>query len=241
MTLKTLLLYVFIGISFKLFPQNLEVPDSIKNELKEKIFYNNKSTLDTIAFKIVYPTNYDSTKTYPVFLCFSGGNQSESIVNYCYAVWFRSHYFKNYITILPVNRKKKNLKNYFPTEIEQTIKTIQSNFRVTSSNWIIAGTSNGGAAAYNFVSENPTLYKALIVIPGSIGKTIEVNKKWKHLTCILAYGDKDDQEWISASREAKLVLDGKVKKVCLVVLEGQEHILPLGFNINLVYDSYFKK
>ena len=112
---------------------------------------------------------------------------------------------------------------------------------VIKDNWIIAGTSNGGVATYNFVASNPKLYKALIVMPGAINKNITVDKNWSHLTCVLVYGDKDDAEWISTSKQTKTILDAKVKKASIIVLEGQEHILPLGFNINLVYDSYFKK
>lgn len=241
MIYKLILFITLLITSFTTNSQSIEVPDSIKNELIEKTFYYAGVSLDTIAFKIAYPINYDSTKKYPVFLCLSGGNQSEAIVNYCYAVWFRSRYFKNYITILPINKKHKNLKGYTTNEIELTIKSIKSHFKVTNKDWIIAGTSNGGVATYNFVASNPALFKALVVMPGAIPKNRVIDENWKHLSCIIAYGDKDDKEWITSSNEAKVILENKVKKVSVVVLKDQEHILPLGYNINIVYDTYFKK
>ena len=139
-----ILIILSFTIGFSLvYGQELSVPDSILQELKEVVLIDDNAKEDTLVFKIVFPTNYDSTKTYSVVLCLSGGNQTEPIVNYCYAAWFRSNYFKSYLTILPINTTGKNLKDYSEFEVKAIERVVKSNFKVTDNNWIIAGTSNG--------------------------------------------------------------------------------------------------
>lgn len=234
-----IILSITIGYSL-VCGQELSVPDSILHELKEVVLIDDIAKEDSLVFKIVFPASYDSTKTYPVALCLSGGNQTEPIVNYCYAAWFRSNYFKNYLTILPINTIGKNLKDYSESEVKALERVVKSNFKVTENNWIIAGTSNGGVATFNFISISPELYEGAIVMPGIIDTNITANAQWNHLKVILAYGEKESQEWIDAIKETEYKLENQVGSAETIVLKGQGHILPLGFNINQVYDLYFK-
>lgn len=233
------ILLITIGYSF-VNGQELSVPDSILQELTQVVLIDDNAKEDSLVFKIVFPANYDSTKTYPVALCLSGGNQIEPIVNYCYAAWFRSNYFKNYLTILPINTTGKNLKDYSKFEIQTIVKVVKNNFKVTNNKWIIAGTSNGGVAAFNFISVSPQLFEGVIVMPGIIDTNITANAQWNHLKVILAYGEKDSQEWKDAIKETEYKLKNQVSSVATIVLKGQGHILPIGFNMNQVYDLYFK-
>ena len=73
------------------FGQDLRIPDSISKEMTSlELSFEGQSRL----FKVVMPMDYDSTKSYPVFLGLSGGNQTKRIVDYCYAAWFRNDVFK---------------------------------------------------------------------------------------------------------------------------------------------------
>ena len=241
--MKNILLIIIsitIGHSFA-YSQKLSVSDSIMQELKKVVLVDKNAKEDSLVFKIVFPANYDSSKRYPVALCLSGGDQIESIVNYCYAAWFRSHYFKNYLTILPINTTGKNLKDYSDLEVKAMENVIKSNFKVTDKNWIVTGTSNGGVAAFNFISISPQLFEGAIVVPGALDTNIKANAKWNHLKIILAYGENDSQEWKDAIAETKFKLEDYVSSVKTLMLKGQGHILPLGFNIDQVYDLYFKK
>jgi len=125
-----LLLFYFIFLFItKIHAQKLTVPDSILKELHSKTFFINN---DTILFKIVYPLNYDSTKSYPVLLALSGGNQSAKIVDYCYAAWFKVLYndlhkpsFEAYsgeigLVYSELNHAIKNLKYWMKPESKPT-------------------------------------------------------------------------------------------------------------------------
>lgn len=239
---KRILLCLFIvAFTTILKAQKLSVPDSILNELQTVKVLNVKYPKDSLTFKVVYPDHYDSSKTYPVLLGLSGGNQSEAIVNYCYAAWFRSDYFNNHIMILPVNKNKKNLLHFSKGEIVGILKSIKGNFKVSKKDWIIVGTSNGGMATFNFISEEPNLFEGGIVIPGALRtESAELSKSWSHLRIILAYGDKDEEDWIKGSKQSKEILSEYVKSVETLVLEGQGHILPIDFDIDFVYKKYFE-
>lgn len=235
-----ILLSLFITIfTTVISAQSLTVADSILSEIQTKTIVDSNKE-DTLVFKIAYPTNYDSTKTYPVLLGLSGGNQNEAIVNYCYAAWFRSDYFHNHITIMPVNSKGKNLLHYTQEEIVNVLNAIKNNFQTTANNWIIVGTSNGGRATFNFIAQEPALFEGGILIPGSIGKTVEINKDWSHMKFVLAYGEKDSEGWIKGTEYTKEVLTKYTPKIETIVLKGQGHILPIEYNLDFVYQQYFQ-
>lgn len=237
---KSILLLFAIVIGYPtLYAQDLSVPDSILKELQTVTLVDESEDTDSLLFRVVYPKSFNSSKSYPVFLALSGGNQSKKIVDYCYAAWFRSNYFDNYITILPISPKGKNLKNYSEEEIHKIEKLIKANFKVSKKHWIIAGTSNGGLATFNFVSASPKLYDAAIGIPGIIDEGVNVSKKWKHLEIVLAYGENDSEHWIESVPKSQKKAETHAKKVSTLMLKGQGHILPIGFDINQVYRLYF--
>jgi poly(3-hydroxybutyrate) depolymerase len=220
--------------------QKLAVADTILNELHTKSFVLGEKLKDTLVFKVAYPHNYDSTKTYPVLLGLSGGNQSEKIVNYCYAAWFRSQYFKDFISIMPVSNPGKNLLTASQDDINQMLTTIKTNFQVTSKGWVVVGTSNGGRASFNFIAENPALFQGGLVIPGTIANNVKVNKSWSHLRFILAFGDQETKDWVKGIKMTKKALSKSVKSVNTIVLKGQGHILPIEFDLDFVYKEYFE-
>ena len=225
----------------KTYCQDLSVPDSILSELNTVRLINHDDQKDTLTFKIVFPKDYNATKNYPVLLCLSGGSQSEAIVDYCYAAWFKSAYFKNYLSILPVSKKGKNLRNASNKDILAIVNTIKNNYKTSNSNWIVAGTSNGGVASFEFAAVSPKLYGGIIVAPGVLDSNIVLNDDWKHLKIVLAYGEKDTEGWIENSLKTKKRMRPFVRRVSSIVLEGQGHILPIDFDIDKVYRAYFNK
>lgn len=220
------------------YTQDLSVPDTILKELNTSIFIEGT---DTLCFKYVYPENYDSTKTYPVLLGLSGGDQTEFIVDYCYAAWFRSDYFKHYFTILPVNILDQNMLTYDNDAIGVTYDVIMSNFNVDTSNWIIVGTSNGGVASYNFVAKSPELFHGIITVPGSANETLIFDSKWSHLHILNAVGYNDSEGWKNAADYLHDSIGSFSKSNESMVLNDVGHILPLSFNIDTVYNQYFSK
>lgn len=226
-------------ISFQnVWSQNLAVSEEILDELETVQF---EVDTNVYTFRVAYPKNYDSSKEYKCFLGLSGGDQSLKIVNYCYAAWFRSGYFKDYITILPVldpNHDSTNFKDYGVPRMRELLDVINESFRLKPQ-WLIAGTSNGGQAAFNFVGAFPGHFEGVIVAPGQLTEAIEPSPLWSHLKVIVAYGTEDVKSWIQASKQSAKLLKKFVKSVQLVPLKGQGHILNISFNADKMYDPYF--
>lgn len=227
---------ILIFLSFNSFGQKFEVPDSVLNGVKSKQFeYTNTVRFN---YKIVYPVNYDSSKSYRVLLGLSGGNATEKIVNYCYYTLFDSKYFDNYITVMPLGPSGRPLSEMDSTEINLLIADIKKNQKVTNENWIVAGTSMGGLAAYNFASARPELFEGIITFPGGLG-TNKVSDKWKNYKILLAGGELDEADWISSNNKTKSKLEGKVKSIEVYTIEGEGHIISPDYDINKVYSKYF--
>lgn len=218
--------------------QDLSVPDAIKQELETVALVGANG--ESIRCKVRYPKNYTKEKAYPVFLGISGGGQSEPVVEYCYAAWFRSHYFEDYLTIMPINDKPGSFRDYDAGAIAEVMGAIKKHFNVKESAWIAGGTSNGGVAAFNFVASEPALFNGVVVVPGAVSDAIQIDDAWNHLTVVLAYGEKDAEDWVNAATASKNLLSEHVKAVETMMLAGQGHMLAIDYNVDVVYDRYFK-
>ena len=227
---------ILLCVSLSSYGQNFAVPDSILNDIESKQF--EYTYIAKFNYKVVYPKNYDSTSTYKVLLGLSGGNASEKIVNYCYYTLFDSKYFDNYITILPLGPSGRPLSKMKSREIDLLITDVMENHNVTKDNWIVAGTSMGGLAAYNFAAARPELFEGIITFPGGLG-TNEVSMKWKDYRILLAAGEFDEADWISLNKSTMSKLEGNVKSVDVFTIQGQEHIISPDYDIDKVYSKYF--
>lgn len=231
--------FVALGASAWLQAQDLSVPDSIRKELKTVVLTGGNG--DALRVLVRYPDNYDPKKEYPVFLGISGGGQSEPVAAYCYAAWFRNLLFKDYLTIMPVNDKAGSFRDADKDAIADILAKIKEHFPVKEKDWLVAGTSNGGVATFSFVAAAPKLFKGVAVVPGALSDAIEVGEDWAHLTIVLAYGEDDAEDWINASKASGNKLEGKVKRVAVITLPGQGHMLPIGYDLTSVYQRLFDR
>ncbi len=227
---------ILICLGFSTYGQKFYVPDSILTNVESSTFEYTR----TIAFnyKIIYPKNYDPSTTYKVFLGLSGGNANEQIVNYCYYTLFDSKYLENYLTILPLGPSGRPLSDIDSTEINLLIEDIMKRQKVTDQDWMLAGTSMGGFATFNFANARPNLFEGIITFPGGL-RSEEISEKWANYKILLAVGELDEANWITLNEETKSKLKGKVKSVETFIIKGQSHIISPEYDIDNVYRQYF--
>lgn len=224
----------------KLQAQDLSVPPEILSELKTATIQNPLEDGGEFTVKYFIPEGLNSDESHPVLLGLSGGNQSENVVKYCYAAWFRSALFSNYITVIPISNKGENMRDYTAAQINVLLASIQAHFSATENNWVVAGTSNGGVASFNFLAASPQRFQGAVVVPGMMRESIEPSAKWNHLTILLAYGDQDTKDWIEASAQTEARLKGYVKSVQTMALKDQGHYIPIHFDMDSVYRIFFQ-
>jgi len=198
-----------------------------------------KLELNGIEALVHFPENYSDENEYPVFIGISGGEQSPGMVEFSASTYFNSAFFKNYISIVPINTNHHNFKDYSPDDVKNFIEGIRDYFNVTNSNWAIAGVSNGGKAAFNFVAQDPLLFLYVAVFPGGIFEN-KPNKEWSHLHVVLANGKKDGHSWLSESETTYQKLLSVVSSIEIMVISGQSHIITKEYDINLVYSKLFQ-
>jgi len=223
--------------SFSLFAQvNLTVPKEILDEMETVKVMVTDSVYYT--FRVVRPKMSSGEKD-PVVLCLSGGDQSEAVVNYSYAAWFRSEKFDQYWKIMPVSTDGVNFKAIDSSSAAKILNSILTEFYTLEDDWIALGTSYGGFAAFRFVAANPKLFTGVITMPGSMSNDIAADSTWNHLKVLLAVGSEDIDPWKNAADKSVELLSPHVSVVKKFVIKKAGHVLPIGFKIDPVYHAYF--
>lgn len=184
------------------------------------------------------PAAYDPAKRYKIFLGLSGGDQNRGIVDYCAQVYFTSKLLDEYIIIAPINQDGRNFAGYQPDDIAALFGAITTNFPATENGWLIAGTSNGGVAAFQFLAADPARFQGIITMPGALAD-LQPTADWQHLQVLLAVGTADSDYWLNAADQAEQLLRGKTAFVRRLPLNGEGHILPTGYPIDNIYRAYF--
>lgn len=199
----------------------------------------NKLELNGREAFVLFPENYSDEDRYPVFIGISGGEQTPGIVQFSASTYFNSAFFKDYIRIIPINANNHNFKDYTSDQIREFIEGIRDYFNVTDSNWAIAGVSNGGKAAFNFVAQNPSLYLYVAVFPGGTFEN-SPNKEWSHLKIVLANGEKDGDSWLLESKATYEKLLSVVSSIEIMVIPGQKHIISETYDMDQIYSRLFQ-
>jgi len=243
---KRLLLLIFL-LNFANITsgQNFSVPDSILKELQLKEIKINDSA--TFKYKIVYPSDYDDSQKYPVILGLSGGPATEPIVDFCYYTMFRSEYLKSKVIILPVAPPRRSLAGLDSSEIKLFLHNIMRTENIENTRWVLVGSSMGGLAAFNFAKVEPRLFEGIIVLPGA-PQFDDIPVAWSNYQIVLAVGEVDttsfgnanNDNWRKLNSESETKLKGKVGKIQTFIMKGQGHIVSPDYNIDLVYENYFK-
>lgn len=236
--LKFQLIILFAIVAGTVQSQEVELPDSLFIKLV-KMEYVLNDTLNQ-EFYVEYPEDYKEDYEYPIFIGISGGNQSQDMVMYCYAIYFNTPLLKDYIKVFPIAVDQNGMMLSNSKYFEGVLQLIQNNNSCTADGWLIAGTSNGGIAALEMVTVNPSLFSGLITMPGIIyGDNINVTNDWAHIKALLAYGENDSEGWIHGVIKTDSVFKAHSMKTDTLKIQRQGHILEMGYDINVVYDEFF--
>ena len=141
---------------------------------------------------------------------------------------------------MPINTEEESLRDYGNEEILEFYDMLIDHENVSKNKWILGGTSNGGVAAFNFLTAYSDFFEGAILMPGMISNKAIIPKYWSGLKIVLAYGEKDEA-WKKLSNEAFVHLNHTVKDVQLYEMKGQGHLVIPDYSIDNVYKQYFEK
>ena len=233
--MKKLLIISLFSIFWSLSAQGIEV----QGEVPFKPGFSVKtmeSATGTLTYGIEYPRGFDKSKKYSILLCLPGGDFAVKLASYYNWVYTPRRTFKDYIKIYPITNKENNILSFKKKDWNAYIEAIQINENGNDRDWVISGASNGGLATFDIISANPDIFRGFIVIPGRL-KSQPILKEWMNLDALIVYGT-EDSGWVKPSINTYNKLKGKVRAIDLIALEGIEHVLPVTFNIEPIYQAF---
>ncbi len=231
-------LMIFLTSAVISFSQAFTIPQEIKDEQTKKEFVYNGTKY---AYKVVYPRFYDSTKKYPALIGLSGGLADGRVIDLCYGVYFRADNIQaKYITIMPFAKEEFTLKDFTEEDFKNLTELVKQKENVTENNWLAAGTSHGGNAAFNYARYFPELFEGIVVMPGMLTFD-KYPEKWKEYTVVLAIGESENEDWKEHHKVAMTKLKGEVNNLIEIVMENQFHIAMPSYDISKLYEPFMKE
>ncbi len=231
MRLRVLFLFIFITMVSTAFAQDLSL-------FEKKVFISPQG--DTLPYRILFPENYDRSKSYPLVMFLHGagerGNDNEAQLTHGSILFLADSNRKNYpaIVVFPqcplniawssvqIDRTKQPLEFGFDYKKPQTApmrsvialtKALIANESVNRKKVYITGLSMGGMGTFEAVYHMPVLFAAAAPICGG-GDGPSYNRKTAKVPFWIFHGDADPVVNVKLSREmvARLQqLKGKVK------------------------------
>lgn len=214
-----------------------------QNDLYQKKLYIHKS--DTLRYRIMYPENYDQSKSYPlvIFLHGSGerGNDNEKQLVHGAALFANAENRRNFPAIVvfpqcpsngfwaPVsweNNKFGYVNTTKPTEpmqlVIRLIRDLKKSEAVDSKHIYVSGLSMGGMGTFDIICRLPKMFAAAVPICG--GVNIERLNKVKNMPVRIYHGEADNLVPSAHSKDAynKLKAEG-AQQVELILFPGVGH------------------
>jgi len=179
----------------------------------------------TVSYKLVLPSGYDATKTYPAILVFGGGPQTMNTIEGALARNFQTEAEqRGYIVIGPA-APDGDLFFYDGDRIfPEFLDNIRAAYKIDGGKFHVAGPSNGGIAAMHVAAKFPEYFLSATAFPGYLWQPTEA--KLRKLEGICAYfyvGEHDEYRWHDEmEREAQyLGSHGSIARYSLE--KGQPH------------------
>jgi poly(3-hydroxybutyrate) depolymerase len=196
----------------------------------------------TVHYKIVLPTDYDSTKAYPGIVALGGGPQTMNTVDGILSRNFRVEAEKRgYIVVAPAAPDGQlffeNGVRIFP----EFLKMILADYKIQDGKFHIAGPSNGGIAAFHVAAANPQYFISVTAFPGYMWEPTPAKLQAISKMCVFMYvGETDQYMWHEEMRREANLLRSKGTVARYTVEKGQPHRLETlaGANAARLFDGF---
>jgi predicted esterase len=196
----------------------------------------------TVHYKIVLPTDYDSTKAYPGIVALGGGPQTMNTVDGILSRNFRVEAEKRgYIVVAPAAPDGQlffeNGVRIFP----EFLKMILADYKIQDGKFHIAGPSNGGIAAFHVAAANPQYFISVTAFPRYMWEPTPAKLQAISKMCVFMYvGETDQYMWHEEMKREAEVLRSKGTVARYTVEKGQPHRLETlaGANAARLFDGF---
>ena len=179
-----------------------------------------------VTYKVVLPTAFDASKTYPLVLVFTGGPQTMQILTGTIENdWRKEAERRGYIVVAPASPNGElffeGADRIFPAFLDQILR----DYHVKNGVMHVAGHSNGGLSAFHVASRYPKYFSTVTGYPGLLdgpdtARTDAVKDK-----CLFMHVGDQDPGWMPAMQEQAKDLAKRGFKIRISVEKNQVHRL----------------
>jgi poly(3-hydroxybutyrate) depolymerase len=196
----------------------------------------------TVQYKVVLPTGYDPSKTYPGIIVFGGGPQTMSTVDGTLMRNFREQAEKRgYIVVAPAAPNGDLFFEDGARIFPDFLKMILADYKIEGGKFHIAGPSNGGIAAFHVAAANPQYFASVTAFPGYMWQPTTAKLQAISKMCVFMYvGENDNYRWHDEMKEEAEFLRSKGTVARYSVEKGQPHRIETlaGSNATRLFDNF---
>lgn len=178
-----------------------------------------------VTYKVVLPDRYDSTRSYPAVLVFTGGPQTlQGATNTLEADWRKEAERRGYIVISPGTPNGSLFFEAADRIFPEFLDGLRRDYRIAGK-LHVAGHSNGGLSAFHVAALYPQYFSTLIGYPGLLdGPDVAKMQTIKPLCIFMHVGDQDSG-WMPAMQRQAENLHRAGFNIQITVEKNQVHRL----------------
>ena len=196
----------------------------------------------TVQYKVVLPSGYDSTKTYPGIIALGGGPQTMNTVDGVLNRNFRVEAEKRgYIVVAPAAPDGQLFFEHGARIFPEFLKTILADYKIEGGKFHIAGPSNGGIAALHVAAANPEYFVSITAFPGYLWQPTPAKLQAMSGMCVFMYvGEFDEYRWHDEMKREVEFLRSKGTMARYTLEKGQPHRIETlaGANAGRLFEGF---
>ena len=196
----------------------------------------------TVHYKVVLPTGFDSTKTYPAIIALGGGPQTMNTVDGTLNRNFRAEAEKRgYIVVAPAAPEGQLFFEDGARIFPEFLKVILAEYKIQDGKFHIAGPSNGGIAAFHVAAANPQYFLSVTAFPGYMWEPTPAKLQAISKMCVFMYvGETDEYNWHHEMKQEAEYLRSRGTLARYTLEKGQPHRLEslAGANAGRLFDGF---
>ena len=204
----------------------LGVPDIVLGgiSLIETTFADGTS----VGYVVIVPSDFDSTREYPVFLAMPPGAQDAGLTYNVAENWYLTEAVaRGWVVISPTAPETvlwfQGSEQYIEEFLDSTLDWLNPEHGL----YHLGGASNGGRSAFRILSLVPDRFASVTVYPGypAQGAETDALADVKNIPFTLWVGGADTP-WIAQMEVARDVLEELGKDVTYAVFQDAPHVIP---------------
>lgn len=202
------------------------------------------TTVDGVAvhYKVVLPTSYDPSKTYPGIVALGGGPQTMNTVDGVLTRNLRTEAERRgYIVVAPAAPDGQLFFEGGARVFPGFLKAVLADYRIQDGKFHIIGPSNGGIAAFHVAAANPQYFLSVTAFPGYMWQPTQAKLLAIAKMCVFMYvGENDEYRWHDEMKREAEFLRSRGTVARYTVEKGQPHRLEslAGANAGRLFDGF---